>query len=244
MDYCNQCANYRFIVPHVQICLDCWNPCHICGQEKHKGLRCPIIKTPEYKMRGSLEKKKKGEVGIPHRSKPTHSAILFINFFIKYFQLYIKKKILSSLLMSTPPRRNFGFSRTKDQTKEQKFDRPQRSSERRAPIRRDRLAFLYVPEDERESIYTFKTRVAAVSLAFGGSVNFGAAGRLEGLTYGFRAELLADPEISPLVQAIREAVDAASPLIAKRLAALPQPTASEQQESEVESSQLEDNSQE
>ena len=62
MNYCNQCANYRFIVPHVQICLDCWNPCHICGQEKHKGLRCPIIKTPEYKMRGSLEEKKKKNI--------------------------------------------------------------------------------------------------------------------------------------------------------------------------------------
>jgi hypothetical protein len=103
---------------------------------------------------------------------------------------------------------------------------------------------LFVPEDERESIYTFKTRVAAVSLAFGGSVGFGTAGRLEGLTNGFRAELLADPAISPLVQAIREAVDAASPLIAKRLAELPPPTASEQQESEVESPQPEDGSQE
>ena len=142
--------------------------------------------------------------------------------------------------MSAPPRRNFGFSRAK----EQKPDRPQRSSERRAPVRHDRFASLFVPEDEHESIYVFKTRVAAVSLAFGGSVGFGTAGRLEGLTNGFRAELLADPAISPLVQAIRDAVGAVSPLIAERLAALPPPTASEQQESEVESSQPEDDSQE
>lgn len=146
--------------------------------------------------------------------------------------------------MSTPPRRNFGFSRTK----EQKPDRPQRSSERRAPVRgpKDRKAILFVPRDEHETDYAFKTRVAAVSLAFGGNVVFGEdLGRyLERLTYGFRADLLADPEISPLVQAIRGAVDAASKLIAKRLAALPPPTASEQQESEVESSQPDDNSQE
>lgn len=63
---------------NVQICLDCWNPCHICRQEKHKELKCPIIKTPEYKMRGSLEKKKKGEVGIPHRSK-TQAQLLTLN---------------------------------------------------------------------------------------------------------------------------------------------------------------------
>lgn len=146
--------------------------------------------------------------------------------------------------MSAPPRRTFGFSRGKEQTKEQRPDRPQRSSERRAPVRHDRLASLFVPEDERESIYVFKTRVAAVSLAFGGSVGFGTAGRLEGLTNGFRAELLADPEISPLVQAIRDAVDAASPLIIKRLAALPPPTASGKQEPEVESPQQEDDPQE
>ena len=144
--------------------------------------------------------------------------------------------------MSTPPRRTFGSSRTK----EQKPDRPQRSGKPKAPFRRpkDRKVILYVPKDEHETDYDFKTRAVAVSLAFGGAVNFGdELGSLEGLTYSFRAALLADSEILPLVQAIREAVAAAGPLIAKRLAELPPPTVSEQPESEVKSSQSEDDSQ-
>lgn len=60
MNFCPSCTKYKYIVPMINKCIDCWDPCHICGKNKHGG-RCPMYANKMYKryneMTGTLEEK-------------------------------------------------------------------------------------------------------------------------------------------------------------------------------------------